>query len=473
MVAEYDRVYLRQKAEGDVCMLHTSYLQESKRLIATALPLVAAQLVQGSSGFVSTLMLAKLGPDELAACGLVSFWYFTILVLFWGMLGGTSVLTAHAYGAKKQETIKKVICQGMVFAIFLTIPMLFSIHLAVWLIKQLSLKPSVIQLAIQYLHGMACSIIPGTYLVLFEQFLIGISKSRAVMFFSLISVPLTIVISYPLIFGKFGLPQVGIAGVGYGTALAYTIVIVWMLLYITRYKPFRRFLTAKRLFKIDTQLFKDFLRLGWPIGMISGIDVGFFAVLAYLMGQISSIALAAHQIVLQFIGLVIMVAFGFMNATTVLVGQAIGRQEFGQVRLIGNVGIGVGTLVTILIGIAYALSAKHLVAMDIDIHNPQNLPLLNLTVHLMFIAIIYQVANSIRLISQGALRGLKDTKIPMVINLVAFWLVAFPVSYYLGALERFNAPGLWWGIALGMGVGAAVVLWRFQILAVTSLETRR
>lgn len=221
-------------------MLPSTYLSESKRLLATAIPLVAAQLVQGSSGFVGTLMLAKLGADELAACGLVSFWFFTILVVFWGMLGGTSVLTAHAYGAKKLEQIKKVICQGMVFALLLIIPMLLSIWSATWLIAKLSLQPNITHLAVKYLWGMAWSIIPGTYLVLFEQFLIGISKPRAVMFFSLISVPLTIAISYPLVFGKFNLPQVGIAGIGYATALAYTVVIIWMLLYITRYKPFRR-----------------------------------------------------------------------------------------------------------------------------------------------------------------------------------------------------------------------------------------
>jgi len=446
-------------------VLSSHYLSESKRLLTTAIPLVAAQLVQGSSGFVSTLMLAKLGANELAACGLVSFWFFTILVVFWGMLGGTSVLTAHAYGAKKLEQIKKVICQGMVFALLLIIPMLFSIWSATWLIAKLNLQPNVIHLAIKYLWGMAWSIVPGTYLVLFEQFLIGISKSRAVMFFSLISVPLTIAISYPLIFGKFNLPQVGIAGIGYGTAIAYTIVIIWMLLYITRYKPFRRYLTVKRLFKIDIKLFAEFLRLGWPIGIIAGIDVCFFAVMAYLMGQLSSTALAAHQIVLQYIGLMIMVAFGFMNATTVLIGQAMGRQDYGKIRIIGHVALGTGILVTVVIGLGYGLFAKYLIGLDIDIHQPANLPLLLLTTQLLVIAIFYQLGNTMRLITQGALRGLKDTKLPMLFNLISFWLIAFPISYWLAMKQHLHAAGLWWGITIGVSLGGMALVIRFQRLA--------
>lgn len=448
----------------------SAYLQESKHLLATAMPLVAAQLVQGSSGFVSTLMLAKLGADELAACGLVSFWFFTILVVFWGMLGGTSVLTAHAYGAKNREQIKKLICQGMVFAVLLVIPMLVSIGVAIWFVGKLSLKSTIIHFAKEYLWAMGWTILPGTYLVLFEQFLIGIAKPRSVMFFSLITVPLTIVISYPLIFGKLGLPQVGIAGVGYGTAMAYLIVIIWMLLYITRYKPFRRYLNAKRLFKMDFKLFKEFLRLGWPIGMIAGIDVCFFAVMAYFMGKIGSVALAAHQIVLQYIGLLIMIAFGFMNAATVLIGQAMGRQDNKHVIVIGRIGIAIGVLVTLILGMGYLIFVNHLIALDVNIHAPENLALVNLTRILLSVGVVYQIANAARLIAQGALRGLKDTKIPMLINLLSFWIVAFPASYWLAISQQWQASGLWWGIVLGIGLGAVLLIMRFQHMAVNAMQ---
>jgi MATE family multidrug resistance protein len=443
-------------------MLPSSYLADSKRILVTAMPLVAAQLVQGSSGFISTLMLAKVGANELAACGLVSFWFFTILVLFWGMLGGTSVLTAHAYGARNKEQVKKVICQGMVFAALLCLPMLLSIDGATWFIHRLNINLAVRELAVKYLWAMAWTILPGTYLVLFEQFLLGIAKNRAVMLFSLLSVPLTIAFSYPLVFGKLGLPKMGIAGIGYGTALAYTIVIIYMLLYITRYKPFRRYVSAKRLFKIDRTLFNEFLRLGWPIGIVAGIDVCYFAVLAYFMGQLHSVALAAHQIVLQYIGLIIMVAFGFMNATTVLVSQACGRQDFNQIKTLGNLSIALGSLVTLFMGLGYMLFARHLVALDLDITAPTNQALVLLTTHLLSIAVFYQVANSARLITQGALRGLKDTKMPMFINLMAFWALAFPASYWLAMQQKWGPPGLWWGTVLGVAVGAMLIILRFQ-----------
>lgn len=441
------------------------YWHETKQTIGVALPLIAANLVQASTGFISTIMLARLGTKPLAASGLVSSLYFMVVVSCWGMLSGLSVLIAQAHGAKQFDNISRLMRQGMGFAILISIPMMLLMWILPWFLADSVSDPSVLKLSTEYLHAMSWIVIPGSCLVWSEQLLIGLQKSTAVMVISLLSVPLEIVASYLLIYGKFGLPECGVAGIGYGLAVAYTIVAVLTIVYISLHKELAQYQIFKRLPRVKYTLLYEIFRIGWPIGAMYGIEVGLFAALALLMGQVGAIALAAHQIIMQFMSVAIMITFGFMTATSIRVGHAIGRKDYAILPCIGHVGMLLSSMVAIVIGIAYCSAPEWIVSLDVGPEQASRAAILSLTTKLLFIAAIYQVAESVRIVAMGALRGMKDTRVPMINSFISFWLVGFTLSYILGLLLDGQAAGLWWGVTLGIISGAVFLVHRYQKLA--------
>lgn len=441
------------------------YWQETKQTMMVALPLIAANLVQASTGFISTVMLARLGTKPLAASGLVSSLYFMVVVICWGMLSGLSVLVAQAHGAKEFDKISRVMRQGMIFAMLISVPMMLLMWLLPWFLTYSMTDPIVLKLASEYLHAMAWIIIPGSCLVWVEQLLIGLQKSTAVMIISLLSVPLEIVASYVLVFGKFGLPECGVAGVGYGLAAAYTIVAILTIIYISLHKELAQYQIFKRVLHLEYSMLLETFRIGWPIGAMYGIEVGLFAALALLMGKVGAIALASHQIIMQFMGVAIMITFGFMTATSIRVGHAIGRKDFAMLPCIGQVGMLLSSMIAVVIGIAYCLFPEWIVNLDISPTAPSRAAILSLTTKLLFIAAIYQIAEAIRIVAMGALRGMKDTRIPMINSFFSFWVVGFSLSYLFGLLLKGQAAGLWWGVTLGIISGAVFLVARYQKLA--------
>ncbi|MDF2867539.1 MAG: norM [Gammaproteobacteria bacterium] len=446
-------------------MKHTIYWRETKQTLRVASPLIAANLVQASSSFISTLMLAKLGTDSLAASGLVSSLYFALVVVFWGMLSGISVLVAQAHGANQPDRISSIMRQGILFTSLISIPMMLILWFIPRLLKYSTVEPLIVELATQYMHAMIWIIIPGSCLVLVEQLLIGIQKSSAVMFLSLLSVPLEIAVSYILIFGKFGLPKFGIAGIGYGFALAYATVSILAIIYISWHKHIKQYRIFNQLPRLEFAFLREVFRIGWPIGAMYGIEVSLFAMLALFMGKIGAIALDAHQIVMQFMGPEIMVTFALMQATSIRVGHAIGSKNFNNLPCIGQVGMLLATSVALLVGMIYCLFPHWLVDLDISSQQASRADILALTAKLLTIVAVFQVAEAVRIVAMGALRGMKDTRFPMFNSLVSFWLIGFSLSYLLGVVFQGQAVGLWLGVTLGIIWGAVVLAVRYQRLA--------
>lgn len=441
------------------------YWRETKKTLNVALPLIAANLVQASSGFIGTVMLAKLGPAPLAASGLVSSLYFALVVVCWGMLNSISVLISQAHGANQLDKISRFLQQGLVFGVLISVPMLAIIWVAPWVLQFSVKDQAILSLATQYLHAMIWIIVPGTGLVVVEQLFFGLQKTKVVMALSILSVPLEIAGSYVLIFGKLGFPQCGIAGIGYGVAFAYALVTLLAVIFIRYHKELRQYYIFNKLPKLELVFLKEVVRIGWPIGAMYGIEVSFFAVLALLMGHIGAIALASHQIVMQYLGVEIMITFGFMNATTILVGHAIGRKDIAILPCLGQVGMFLAFIMAGIVGIAYWLFPEWIVRLDIEPHIPHHSAILGLTSQLLIIAIFYQLAEAVRIVAMGALRGMKDTRFPMLNSLLSFWGAGFVFSYMLGIWLKGQAVGLWIGSTLGVIVGAVILALRYQRLA--------
>lgn len=437
----------------------SSVTSEIKQSLKLSLPLIATYLVQSSSGFVGTIMLAHLGTDALAAGALVGGIYMTIVVFLFGILAAVSVLVSQSYGAKDQKGISWATSQGFIVAILVTLPMVLAMWFSPFVLKWSGQNPQVVALSVEYLHALIWGIIPLGFLVVIEQFLIGIGKTRIVFFWSLCEVPLEIVGSYVLIFGKFGFPKLGIAGLAYAFALVFTLVFICLFLYTAYGKQFRKYHIYGHLREVNWTYIWELIRVGTPIGVMYIIEVAFYMVIAFLMGRFGVIKLAAHQIVNQYSGFTFMIILAISQAVTVQVGHAVGRGDKAGVKRAAYTSQGVAIVMMLIISMAYWFLPNYLMMLDINVHAVENQPLIHTAVLFFAIMAFAQLGDTFRFTAIGILRGLKDTTIPLYVSAFIFWVVALPLSYLMSFKWHMGAVGLWLGLALGIAIGA-VILWR-------------
>jgi MATE family multidrug resistance protein len=284
----------------------------------------------------------------------------------------------------------------------------------------------------------------------------GLSVTRPGMYFAAIGVIINIAANYVLMYGKFGFPAMGAVGCGYATALVVTVMFFCMLIFTYRHQPFKRFEIFSKARRPDWSWLKEILRIGVPIGLSSTMEVTMFAVVSLLMGSLSAIAVAGHQIAINFSAMTFMVPFGLATAITTRVGNAAGKQKIGEARKRGLVGIllSVGFMsCTAVVMVAIPDLITGIYTDDVAVQN--------VAISLLYIAAIFQISDGLQVSSYGALRGLKDTKIPMVVNFVAYWVIGLPLGYYLGIIRGVGPQGLWMGLIAGLSVAAVLHNIRF------------
>jgi MATE family multidrug resistance protein len=437
---------------------------EIKHNVRLSIPLIASQLLYSFSGFIGTAMLARLGQDVLAASVLSSMIWFSLSAVFFGVLNAVSVLVSHQYGSKNDRGVSEVIGQGFILAILTTALISLVLFVAPFFLQFTGQSATILELATRYIHAIQFGVLPLSLVVVIEHFLIGLGKTSVVLFASLILVPLQIVFNYIFIYGFWFVPACGIAGVGYGLAFATLVEVVGFLFYLHGSKQFEKYEVFKRI-GIHWRYLKELVRVGLPIGFMSCIEIGAFAIMTFAVARFGVTQLAAHQITFQFAGLLITVVFAMSQAVTVRVGHAVGEGNRSQV----DYSIGVGMLITICVMLflsAIMLIFPHwLIHFDVDIHAPKNqLLVAQATSYFRVLAFLF-LFDTFRIIGFGALRGIKDTRFPMLASFVAFWLVGLGLSYLLGFVFDLQSVGIWLGMTLGISVGAVIICWRlfFQL----------
>ncbi|WP_192805899.1 MATE family efflux transporter [Rickettsiella massiliensis] len=255
--------------------LQSRFFVESYALLALALPLVLSSVIETSIGFFSNLFLAHLGAKSLAAGALVSWVFTTIMVIIWGVFSAISILVARYYGANQPLQIRAVLYAGLLLAILLMIPAMILMWNLAPIFLFFGQKQSVVTLAQPYLHGLAWAIIPDFLITVLLQFSAGLGRTKTNLVFSLLFVPLNIFFNYSLLFGKFGLPCLGIAGIGWGAALAFWIMTTGFIFYFLLNPNYRIYWQRSRVEPIYPAL-KEILQVGFPLGLMYCVEVGFF-----------------------------------------------------------------------------------------------------------------------------------------------------------------------------------------------------
>ncbi|MBE9207515.1 MATE family efflux transporter [Nostoc sp. LEGE 06077] len=442
---------------------------EVKQCLLLAVPLAAAQLAQSATGFVDTVMMGWLGSQTIASGGLGAAIFTFFLLITTGMIAAVSPLAAEASGAGKPEKIGQIVQQGLGISLLLGIPITVILWHGGALLVLLGQNANTATLAQTYLRAIAWGFIPGLGFAVLKSFLSAISQPQLVMVTVVLGTLLNITANYVLMFGKFGLPSLGLAGIGWASTLSLWSMFIALAIYIASQRRFAiynifQFSANYSFNRQSRRIFWEIFQVGLPIAGLVAVEAGLFTVVTFLIGQLGTTALAAHQIALQTASMSFQMVLGISFATTVRVGQLVGEGNWKGVRLAGYVGIALGGLSMAIAGLIFWLVPKLVVSLYLDIDNPNNQDVVALAMKLLAVAAIFQIVDGIQVTAAGALRGLKDTQIPMLIGVFAYWGVGLLTGYALEIWFGFGAIGLWWGLAIGLACAAIVLTWRFRIL---------
>lgn len=437
---------------------------EVKATLHLAIPLIAAQLAQAATGFVDTVMMGLLGSETLAAGGLGAIIFFTLILICTGMVSAVGAIAATAHGAGELHRISRLTIQGLWLTLVLWVPT----GVLMWNISPLLLRfgqdPTAVELAQTYLRSLMLGFPAAVGFAVLRNILSALNYTRPVMAIVACCVPLNIGGNYVFMFGKFGLPALGLAGIGWASTLSFWVMFITAAGFLSLSRRLNPYQILRNSYQFDAPEFWGIVKIGWPIAGLFAIETGLFAVTTFLMGTLGTVTLAAHNIALQTANITFMVPVGLSLATTVRVGQAIGRQDFISARRAGYVGIAMGVTFMSLTGLFLWTNPDKIVALYLDIQNPENQPVLESAISLLGMAAMFQIFDGMQVLAAGALRGVKDTRVPMFIGFLGYWCIGLCSGYILGLRLNFGGIGLWLGLVIGLAFSGLLLTCRFAYL---------
>ncbi len=436
-------------------------LHDVKPLIKLALPLILTGLVESSIGFFSTIFLAKIGQKELAAGALVSWLFGTMMVILWGTLTAVSVTVAQKHGEKNDLAVSQILRDGLILSCIIVPPT----FLLLWHIAPVFLlfgqEASLVEISQPYLHGLAWGILPDFIWLVLLQFLIGLGHTRTSMTCMLLWVPVAISCNYILIFGKFGAPAMGIAGIGWGMTLSYWLTTGWLIAYLFIHPLYKKYLRAAFTMSPPSYI-RELISIGVPMGAMYSLEVGFFLALSLMMGTFGEAELAGNQITLQYLGALMSVVFSLAQAVTVRMGHKIGERNIDAAARTSQAGVFLSLLFMIIAFLFYCGFPSLLISIDLDMHDPANAQIIMFAKQFLMVCALFQLFEAARISMFGSLRALKDTHFTLITSVFSFWMIALPAGYLL-SYTSLSSQGLWWGMLIGAIFSSSLLHWRVKV----------
>lgn len=422
-------------------------------------PIILAQMAQVAMGFTDTVMAGRLGAGDLGAIAIgVNLWILPYLFCV-GLLMAVSSLVAHAFGAARFGDIRDLMGQLLWVCLGLALLAIFAMLAMVQLLPLLEIDPGLTTLAGKYVKAVAWGM-PAVIGYLALRFMSeGIGCTRPMMVIQLVGLLANILADWVFMFGKLGFPAMGAEGAGWATALVMWLTLFLLLGYMAGHRRYRFIWRAPHQPR-EWKRTRELLRIGSPIAVTLLAEVGMFAAVALLMGRLGVVEVAAHQVAINVASLAFMIPLGISAATTVRVGHAVGEGRAWLVRFRGLTGIGLAAGCMLFTASVLFLFPRSIVAIYTGDAQVQAL-----AVKLLFMAALFQLSDGIQISANGALRGIKDTFLPMLMTLAIYWGFGLPLSWYLGFEAAIGPEGLWFGLVASLTLAALLLVWRFLLLS--------
>ncbi|HEX7860012.1 MAG TPA: MATE family efflux transporter [Verrucomicrobiae bacterium] len=433
------------------------WTREIAPTLKLAMPIMAGMVSHMLMGLADTMMVGHVGVTPLAASSFVNLLLHPPITFGLGLLSAVAILTSQAFGAKNPEQAGEALRNGLVASVAFGLIVALGAHLLVPFLNRFGQEPAVAAESRDYLLICGWSVIPALIAHAAKQFSEALNHAWMPNFILLGGVALNVFLNWILIFGNLGAPALGLAGAGWATLLARIVVAIVMLIYLARNTELHLFLPRRWFTHLEFSRIKHLLQLGGPVGSQHLLEVSAFAFAALMMGWISAEALAAHQIAITCAATSFMFMVGLGMAACIRVGHAFGAGKFRKTRRIGFVSIALAAAGMSLFGLMFITLRFPLARGFIT-----DAEVIRLTAQFFIVAALFQIADGVQVTAMSALRGLSDVKIPALVAILAYWIISIPLGYLLAFHLNHGPIGIWLALALGLGIAALILTWRFH-----------
>lgn len=435
-----------------------AWKDQAKPLLRLAGPLIVNNLAVAGMQFADAVMAGRLGADALAAVAVGASVWFLGFTFSLGLLMAISPIAARHFGAGRHGLIGRYTRQGIYLGLAMGMPLILLAQFVVEpLLVMIGIDPEFRDVTVGYVGAIMFGA-PGIFVFLALRFTTeGIGHTRPIMFTSIFSLGCNVFLNYVLMFGKFGAPALGAVGCGVASAITMWLVALALASYIAispHYRPFKIF---SRVAPVRLPELREIVVLGVPIAITITAEAGLFAAVSILMGTRGTEITAAHQIAINFSATMFMIPLALSSATTIRVGQLLGAGKSRSARTSGAVGIGLCALFMSASALFLLVFRDAVVGLYTD-----DTAVKGIAISLLLMAAIFQVADGVQIGAAGALRGYKDTRVPMAVNMFAYWVLAFPLAFLAAITYKAPPNFIWAGFVVGLGTAAVLLTWRYS-----------
>ncbi len=456
-------------------MIWRNYTKEFKYNLKLASPVMLGMLGHTFVSFVDNIMVGQLGSAELAAVSLGNSFIFIAMSLGIGFSTAITPLIAEADTEGNFANGKSAFKHGLFLCTILGLILFGMLMLSKPLMYVMDQPEEVVALARPYLDLVAFSLVPLIIFQAFKQFSDGLSMTKYPMYATIIANLLNVAINYVLIFGALGFPKLGIVGAAVGTLVSRFVMLFFLWKLLTLRKKSKPYVIHIKIMVLESKMLKKVTNLGLPSAMQMLFEVAIFTAAIWLSGTLGKNPQAANQIALNLSSMTFMVAMGLSVAAMIRVGNQKGLKDYKALKRIAESIVFLGVCFAVVFALIFVAFHEFLPQLYVNLDDPTNAldtaEVVEIASTLLLAAAVFQISDSLQVIALGALRGLQDVMIPTLITFIAYWLIGFPVSYYLGQPERYGSLGIWLGLLAGLSSAAVLLYFRFNYLTKRLINT--
>ncbi|MEM0543436.1 MATE family efflux transporter [Flavobacterium sp. j3] len=445
-----------------------AYTKEFRYNLQLAYPVILGMIGHTLVGIVDNIMVGKIGPTELAAVSLGNSFIFIAMSLGIGFSTAITPLVAEAHGKSNKEEGRLAFHHGLYLCTILGFLLFVFVFFSKPLLSFMGQPEDVVRLAKPYLDIVGFSLVPLIIFQAYKQFADGMSETKYSMWATIIGNVANVIINYLFIYGIWIFPELGIIGAAIGTIASRVIMLIFMHYIMKSKSKFHYYFEGFRLKEIKKETNRKIIKIGLPSSMQMFFEVALFTGAIWLCGMIGTTSQAANQIALSLASLTFMFAMGLSVTAMIRVANQKGQEDYIMLRIVGRSIFILAVIVEIVFALLFIIFHQVLPYIFVNTQDIATVietkEVIAISAQLLIVAAFFQISDGIQVVVLGALRGLQDVKIPMYITFVAYWVIGFPISIYLGLYTNLKAVGVWLGLLAGLTAAALFLYIRFNYL---------
>lgn len=449
---------------------HRTYPEHGRAILKLGLPLIGGHLAQIAIGITDTVMLGWFSVEALAAVTIGSTFFFVLFIFGSGFAWAVMPMVASFEAEEDQTNVRRATRMGLWLSTGFSVVVLPVMIWSEPVLRLMGQEEQVVRDASAYLTIAGFGILPALLVMVLKSYLAALERTQVVLWITVLAAIVNALTNYALIFGNWGAPELGIRGAAIASVVTHSVSLVGVVVYAAASLP--EHALFQRLWRADPQMLWRVLMLGWPIGLTALSEVGLFATSAVMMGWLGTVPLAAHGIAVQLTSLTFMVHLGLSNVATIRAGNAFGRKDPFDMERGAWAVTGISLVFAVLTIALFLLFPQPLLSIFVQNDDPDRVAILLIGVGLLAMAALFQLVDGAQVIALALLRGVQDTKIPMMFAAISYWGLGIPASYVFGFVLGWEGIGVWFGLVLGLAAAGVLLSVRFWLFILRDLKQR-